>query len=435
MKDHAMTKHRDRLPQLRPRALVALLTLAAVMCVGCGRDDLNTSYGRHRFPGQSGSVNGTDVLAAMFEEAGHAVHFRRTLVTDDMVDADVIVWFPNDFSPPREEVTQWFDDWLAEYPLRTVVIVGRDFDAAPQYFDYLRQQREKTGGQAGSKGRGSGSGRLPDLAPEKEEAKDDRDKEDKGDQEDKTEDESAADQSEENQPTHWFHYEEASRKQIKEIAGTWAEGIDADKARIELNSKLVPDRGVTRLLTSGDDLLIGQLTDSYWDEGQVLLVANGSFLLNLPLVNKENRKLAGKLIEAAGEPVEVVFLESGPGGPPIDPPYTDNSLWTLFRGWPLGAILLQLAAVGVIFCFSRWPVFGRPRRPAAEPTADFAKHVAAVGRLLARTRELPPAPGTPAHAVAPSAVIAPSALASGSSEVRSSLARRPPALPPETRGK
>jgi hypothetical protein len=165
-------------------------------------------------------------------------------------------------------------------------------------------------------------------------------------------------------------------------------------------------------------------------------------------VNHENRKLAGKLIEAVGEPVEVVFLESGPGGPPIDPPYTDNSLWTLFQAWPLGAILLQLAAVGVIFCFARWPIFGRPKQPPPESTADFAKHVAAVGQLLARTKELPPGMGAGsageplrAPSVPPpleTLTTATPSLAATSPEappdVRAKLARRPPALPPDPRG-
>ena len=56
----------------------------------------------------------------------------------------------------------------------------------------------------------------------------------------------------------------------------------------------------------------------WFDESQLIVVANGSFLLNLPLVNHEHRKLAGKLIDAVGPPGQtVVFLESFAGGPPI----------------------------------------------------------------------------------------------------------------------
>jgi hypothetical protein len=124
-----------------------------------------------------------------------------------------------------------------------------------------------------------------------------------------------------------------------------------------------------------------------WEGGRILLVTNGSFLLNLPLVNHEHRKLAGQLIAATGEPGEVVFLESGAGGPPIDPDYADQSLWTLFGAWPLNVILLQLAVAGVMFCFARWPIFGRPKQPAAESTSDFGRHVEAVGQLLSKCKD------------------------------------------------
>jgi hypothetical protein len=83
----------------------------------------------------------------------------------------------------------------------------------------------------------------------------------------------------------------------------------------------------------------------------------------------------------------VVLLESDHGGPPVDPPATDSSLWRALGAWPLNVILLHFAVLGVIFCFARWPIFGRPQMPPSYPLLDFGKHVEAVGRLLARTRD------------------------------------------------
>ena len=40
------------------------------------------------------------------------------------------------------------------------------------------------------------------------------------------------------------------------------------------------------------------------------VVANGSFLVNLQLVNKEHRKLAGKLIDEVPKGSRVVFIEA-----------------------------------------------------------------------------------------------------------------------------
>jgi hypothetical protein len=140
-------------------------------------------------------------------------------------------------------------------------------------------------------------------------------------------------------------------------------------------------------MTSGPQAFAWQRDDGDAEMGRLIVIENASFLLNLPLVNHANRRLAGRLIDSVGRPGRVVFLESGPGGPPIDPPAEGSALARLFGAWPLGAILLHLAVLGIIFCFARWPIFGRPKVPPAETVSDFGKHVEAVGELLARTRD------------------------------------------------
>jgi hypothetical protein len=206
------------------------------------------------------------------------------------------------------------------------------------------------------------------------------------DKKDRDKSDAKEDDNDEHRECEWFVYKPGEFKLVRTLGGPWAEGIDASKAQIELRTRISPHGDVEELLTSDGDLIAATESRSDWDGSQIIYIANGSFLLNLPQVNHEHRKLAGKLVDQVGEPGNVVFLESGPGGPPIDPPHTDNSVWTLFKAWPLGIMLLQLAAVGVLYCFAQWPIFGRPRQPAAEPAADFSKHVAAVGRLLARTK-------------------------------------------------
>ena len=111
----------------------------------------------------------------------------------------------------------------------------------------------------------------------------------------------------------------------------------------------------------------------------------------MPLVNHEHRKLAGKLIDEIGPPGQkVVFLESDAGGPPIrdkDPTLGTPTGLEIFNLWPTNWILLHLAAAGVIFCFVRWPIFGRPRRlPRAAPS-DFGRHITAEAELLKRSAD------------------------------------------------
>jgi Domain of unknown function (DUF4350) len=365
------------------------------------KPELDTYYGRHKIPALSSSVNGTDVLAGMFEEAGHDVYFRRTLVTSQMEAADTVVWFPNDYEAPSEEVCEWFENWLYDSPGRTLVYVGRDFDAAPLYWKHMKPRVGKD--QVRGYQERERMARLTAQRPTNLK-----------DAELKCE---------------WFTFvPDVITRDADKLTGPWAKGIDKAKTEIQLSTKLVPDRGAKRLLADSGDRLAAEFSRRYWEGGRILFVTNGSFLLNLPLVNHEHRKLAGKLIAATGEPGQVVFLESGPGGPPIDPDYTDQSLWTLFGAWPLNVILLQLGVAGVMFCFARWPIFGRPRQPPAESTSDFARHVEAVGQLLAKSKDRKSVLERPA----------PSEAARGGA-VKSHSGRRPAqgggigSLPPESR--
>ena len=118
-------------------------------------------------------------------------------------------------------------------------------------------------------------------------------------------------------------------------------------------------------------------------------MTNGSFLLNLPLVEKEHRKLAGKLIAECG-PGKAVFLESDPMGPPVfeqEPGENHPTGMEAFTVWPIGAILLHFVALGILYIFARAAIFGRPQELPPEAVSDFGKHIHALGELLARTQD------------------------------------------------
>jgi hypothetical protein len=165
------------------------------------------------------------------------------------------------------------------------------------------------------------------------------------------------------------------RLEIPTKADTAGSEPTADKFRVLLGTPSGPL--VTRVTN-----------DELWHNGQILVVANGSFLLNYPLVNHEHRKLATRLVNACGPDKKVLFLESGPGGPAVldkEPASGPVTAFELLQVWPLNAILLHLTVLGIVFCLSQAAIFGRPRELPPEPTADFGKHVAAMGQLLART--------------------------------------------------
>ena len=361
---------------VRPAAIRHLLAWAALAAgllalPGCGAPELETEYGKRAGPAGR-SVNGTAVLAEMFAAAGHRVESRRAL-SPAVREARTIVWFPDDFAPPSGDARMWLDDWLENGADHTLIYVGRDFDAEPMYWRKVaksvtaEQQSMHKRRQAEADYRYR-MARKTIPAPRFDD---------------------------------WFETEQKDAPlSVRDLSGPWAEGIEAARTEIPLANKIKSSEEVSILLDSKAGVLA---TLEYPDAtlfNRRIIVANGSFLLNLPLVNHEHRKLAGKLIAEVGEPGRLVFLESSAGGPPVfskEPEQSMSGAWAITRIWPISAILLHLAALGIIFCFARYPIFGVPIEPPPPPLSDFGEHVKALGKLLARTRDRPFALGKLAH--------------------------------------
>jgi len=338
----------------------ALGVLWTLSLTGCFYPELETSYGVQKSPTSSLSVNGVDTLAQMFRQVGHEVVFKRVIMTPSMDSVDTIVWFPDDFGAPKSEVCEWFDEWLSERSGRTLVYVGRDYDAAPQYWKAVvplapraEQQRYR---------------QMQEMAEALSKLRDSFTSKDRSNE------------------CEWFKIEHEKLSPVDTLSGRWGRPIDATKAQVMIGAKLIPSISADELLAGDDEPLVMRLQEPHWGNSRLIAVANGSFLLNFPLANYENRKLAGELISSIGSPGRVVFLSSRPGGPPIDPS-GESSLWQVFGAWPLNAILLHFAVLGIIFCFARWPIFGRPQTPPTPSNSDFGKHVDAVGQLLRRTKD------------------------------------------------
>ena len=350
-----------RIPNWPCRRVIALaLAAAALSAAGC-EDGINKIYGQRGGLG-SDSVNGTAVLANMFQQAGHHVSTTGRLTPRLMERADVIVWAPDNFAPPSAAVIQWFDDWWLDSPNRLLIYIGRDYDAAPLYWRTV---------QAGAPAK-----QLPEIKR--------RLAKDQGEY--MAERNAAAS----NASCDWFSV--ASRgtaRTATTLSGDpqWLAGIDAKQLDIELRGKFTPAADAEVVLASAGDVLVSRERKH---AGELILVANGSFLLNLPLVNREHRKLAGKLIAEAGANRRVVFLESGANGPPVldeDPPDVPRNGLEIFSVKPFSVILLHLAFLGMVFCAARFPIFGRPRELAPPPLSDFGKHIWALGQLLQRTQD------------------------------------------------
>lgn len=391
------------------RLMSIWLIALGMAVVGCAPEELDATYGmRHSLSGRE-SVNGTAALGEMFKSAGFRVNGWRRL-SPKLEDYDVIVWFPDDYTPPSQAQRQFLEDWLANQSGRTLIYVGRDYDAATTYWRTVLPSVPPE--QAMEVAR-----RLATLSAEQATAR-------------------AAAKIDEH--FDWFTLEKTQPQgRVTKLSGPWSDDISSDKAEMYLYTNLaIPTEKQNDKWQRGDDSvrqaafvpllagdqgpLVTKITVPEWGSSQLLVVANGSFLLNLPLVNHEHRAVAGKLVAACGKPGRAVFLESDAGGPPILAEDPDDAYPTgleVFTVWPLGIIVLHLAALGILSCFAAYPIFGRPRQvvlgsdatsvraatyrsgyyTAGSSAADgsarrvershFGKHIDALGELLEMTHD------------------------------------------------
>jgi hypothetical protein len=363
------------LPASRCRDCFFALALVALCGCGKGGGGERGAGGERGVERFSSGVNGLTVLGDMFSDAGHTVSLRKTISPVLRETVDVIVWAPDDFNPPDRDTCDRLDRWLRAKEDRTLIYIGRDFDAQPVYWRKIIDQtppakqadyrKELDAAEAWFLAERSG---LPPSAK-----------------------------------CPWFKLDrKAPYRDIRLLDGPWAEGIDASKVEIELDSRLIPPRIADVLLTGGEDtVLVSRRSFNCldpkvrWLPGQhnshLLLVANGSFLFNVPLVNHEHRKLAGRLIAEVGTAKRVVILDSQ-NHHPISladenkpPEQTPRSMLDVFDVWPLSAVLVQWGILIVALCFSKWAIFGPPRDPPPAPASDFGRHVAALGDAMAVT--------------------------------------------------
>lgn len=355
-----------------PVALVGVVLLIALLIwLFRGSPELNTGYGRRTGADYRASVNGTLVFSEMFRQSGRNVTSIEKL-SPKLRKYSTIVWFPDDFGVPTVDQRQWLEQWLSEGNNRTLIYVGRDYDAATAY--WTRVLPTAPPGQAAEIKR--------KLADAKSKFAEQRARLPK------------------DAYSRWFIVREVAPRKVTTVDGSWAEGIDEKQLDIVINSRLaetaekdrpkddstpIPD--FESLLSSGGDALIykAEMNGDWGYQGKIIVVTNGSMLLNYPLINKENRKIAGQLIAECAPDGDVAFLESGRGGPSIEKKSSEKP----DREWPfpMNAIVFHLVMLSIVFCLARSAIFGRARELPADSPSDFGKHISALGKLMQRTKD------------------------------------------------
>lgn len=373
--------------------LLALLVLQT----GCYDFVTDFTYGKSA----DKSINGVSVFANLLRDRGHSVSRKRRL-TNRFDRYDTVVWTPDNKAHPPEKVVAWLEQWLAKGDPRVLIFVGRSYDGKRPYYQ----------------------GKFDTATPEAREGWQRELAEEIMRNREFTYDWGT--NSGDPTTTFWYEKDENVKVDATKIGGPWAEDIDSNRIDLKCQSLLKPlaledyndNDEVPQLPVEFDeDGQSGYFDDDYWVEEfredeitvkelltvdgkpfafeistattpgrKVIIISNGSFLLNYPLVKPENRKLAAKVAdEVTGD---VVFLESGYSWPSIGGSGNDPALhWTWVGQAPMNYIVPHFLFWGVLYCFVFYPNFGRPKRIQFHPPKAFQSHVKAVAAILGRSKE------------------------------------------------
>ena len=344
--------------------LWSALVLTAILTSGCSstRDSLPDDYGLRRGTG----LNGLGVFSEMFRRNGSRVSSWKRL-SPKVQKQDTLIWAPTDYGLPTTEQIEFFEDWLQSDYSRTLILINRDYDAAIGHWRTLLE--DATGQQAIEIRRRLALAQAEIsqrhlMSTERE--------------------------------CDWYTVtQNGNTGWADDFEGEWSEWVAAEDARVysgmnvsfsSLEKHDYAEYEVEHLLVENDRPVIARITcDRWYDECQVFVVSNGSTLFNQPLVNHENRKLAANIVASCYNPDRVMVLE-GPTEK-IAVRATDASapmMLKAFTVWPINFLMIHATLLGIFFCISVFPIFGRPRELATDSVSDFGKHVAAYGEMLQR---------------------------------------------------
>jgi hypothetical protein len=157
-----------------------------------------------------------------------------------------------------------------------------------------------------------------------------------------------------------------------------------EKWKLETHAALDSE---TLLAADDGQPLIFRLTDDRFPQSQILIVANGAPFLNGSLVEPLHRAVGERIIEAclpAKRVALLVFDESGLVVSHADEQDTRGAGLEMLTVWPLSAITMPAALLGIVSCAALIPILGRPRRLPRGRVSDFGLHIEAIGRMLER---------------------------------------------------
>ena len=349
-------------------AWIFVLAITLLWATGC-QQELETGYGRAHGTDYTDSVNGTIVFDRMIKSSRRRIdHYRK--VSPRWYDYDTIFWIPDHIIAPQQEAIDKAEQWVASGDDKTLVYVARDYDAAIVYWEQLKNDSEWDSQYARNY-----ADALSRLSAQGDQLKDN--------------------------DCDWFDWRIQPFQTAKQISGSLAQSVETQQAEVHYASLPVPgdiettgkfnDYDVEVMLTVDNQPMVYSLTKENWNGSRIIIVGNGSFILNLPLTSRGNRQLAENLVETAEEidydRHDILFVENDKQIAISDVEAPDNSSkWAWITKPPLRYIVPNLVFWCMLFCFVYFPIFGRPGRIERKSTANFKDHIFALARLISGTQ-------------------------------------------------
>lgn len=365
---------------------VASTLVLVLFQLGCGstvdrRTEIESDYGQQRSARSRRSVNGTTVLAKMYRARGHDVD-AWSRMSPKMDDYETVLWFPDSYGIPDERVQEKIGEWVSFWPNRTFVYVEREFDAEELYWEMVLADARRSN---------EAVERIDEIRRRLAYVKS------RNDRRRRIEDPSFATESRSAGSSGGAT--RVNEVDPSRITGAWTGEFDSAASNLVVTPegakgppfKSMGDwRREPLLVVDGEPVIVRYRPPAYRGNGsQFIYVQNGSFLLNFPLVNHENRELATAIMDESGAADRVLFLESGPGGIEVID-HIDQSRqptpWDWVSVWPMSFIVPHLFVLAIVFCVAYYPIFGRAKTGEGdEHRSDFGKHLRALGGLFAKT--------------------------------------------------
>lgn len=372
-------------------AFVSIIAISALLYWYAGarraRLGVASTYG---VASDNESIHGFGALAQLLRQRGHQVA-RTKMLTRQIDRYDLLVWTHLGPDLPDDAGLEMLDTWMDNG--NTVVFVGYDYDASQAYWRSVYQ--ESQGGKREIARWAYRNEQLKSLVergsdPLEEIMSAIRNRSYRA---------NAANQwmsaAGDLQPKtgYWQPVNpNGPWQQVGPLPSPTSDLGALGPASVTVRTWLAPKSNEARVLATIEHK--GEKIPTLWREqwssragreGRDLwVISHPVFLCNFGIFQPENAQLRDTFLDEISGSKRVLFLETGPG-PVLLSSVPDDRIdqsWAWMTKGPFPIFVLHAVILAVVFCFARFPVFGRARRIEFEPRNDFGQHVAEVGRML-----------------------------------------------------